>query len=106
MRKLGWFPVTFVAIGLLLGIFLSACGGGNPLIGKWQGDGETVEFKADGTWAASGGVGGTYRLTDASHVELESGGVKITAEFRLTGDQLTLIPPADRGSPVTLVRVK
>jgi len=102
------------AIALVLVILLSsiaACGGGNPLLGKWEDeDGMMIEFKDDNTFTIGAMemvlIEGTYTVS-GSKVTLSAPDEDedMVANFAVSGDTLTLTDP-DSGEVLEFTLVK
>ena len=107
------------ALGLLvcLIVALSGCSKNSALVGKWQGDKESVitEFHADGTFKIVGEAGGeemkgTYSF-NGERLELKIDGDvgktmgTISARVKVEGDTMKLTDPKN-GKVETLKRVK
>lgn len=83
------------------------------IVGRWQvvNSAEVWEFHQDGTLVVRGGVvgsSGSYRFIDATHLRVDFGGLLGLAgpqvfEVRISGNRLTLRPPA--GGSIELTRL-
>jgi len=62
---------------------------GNGLIGVWSGNGETMEFKPDGTCVYAGNVI-PYRISQG-HIILQGAQGEASIAYSVNGDQLTLM---------------
>jgi hypothetical protein len=82
------------------------------IIGKWQGDfGDTVEFRADGTFTLSGGEQsreGKYRMTDDKTIEWLTPDGKPGGQWAIVSltqeDMVAMVP--DTGKQGTFRRIK
>ncbi len=109
MRKAG---MAFIALVLLLGISLSACGGGttSSLVGKWSDpSGQAIfDFRADGKLSMTAREftveAGTYQVLSPGILELDVQGQKQRLAYTIVGDRLTLTDEA--GVSLELVRIK
>jgi hypothetical protein len=101
------------AIALVLVILLSsiaACGGGNPLLGKWEDEeGLVIEFKDDNTFTLGAMdmviLEGTYKVSGDQLTLSTPEEEDIVAKFAVSGDKMTLTDP-DSGEVLEFTRVK
>jgi hypothetical protein len=120
------FLHSFVVIALLCGcaaVVLPSCSKkpGQAIIGKWdvQGESASVEFREDGTLAATEKGGSTdtgkYKFTDDTHMQMEMNDdanhtTTILWEISIHGDMadVTMTMPGDEKSKQTahLKRIK
>lgn len=99
-----------IALALVACILIAGCGGGNKLVGKWQGpDGTTLDFRSSGkvdiTLPGSAADTGTYKT--------ENGKLAISSEvwnapedwmsYSVSGETMTYGEPPNA---VTYTRVK
>jgi hypothetical protein len=86
---------------LLLGIVFafSACGGGDDITGKWEGDdGITYDFQDDGTLAlvmeGMGEFTASYEVSDGN-ITIDMMGEKVTAPYKIDGNKMTITPAGE-----------
>ncbi len=94
--------ILFVAM-LVLGLLLSACGGGaakttgtNDLVGTWASDADSAQsmtFTADGNFSSANGLTGTYVYADNSVTITKTDGSKLQSKTAISGTTLTLTDP-------------
>ncbi len=100
--------IACVVVVLIAGLVLAGCGGGNKLVGKWQGTGITFEFAADGKMTA-GVMGmsasGTYKVegNKLTMSGLVPGMPEVPQTFTVSGDTLTI---GEGAKPMVLTRMK
>ncbi len=86
--------IMILAIGIILAF--SGCGGDSgSLVGKWtnESEGETIEFRSDGTATVSMGTTGDLDLTyeiDGENVVMGAEGYEQTMGYSVDGDTLKL----------------
>jgi len=90
-------------------VTIAACGGGNPVVGKWtESEGTTTEFTNDGKIILSAegmAITGTYTLKDSiMTIEIVDFGTSITMTYSVSGDKMTLTD--SDGTPTEFTRVK
>lgn len=73
-------------------VMLCACGRNN-IVGKWYGDGETVEFFKDGTMSVDG-FPGKYSASNGE-LNVQWLGISFSYDYEVEGDTLTLIDDKD-----------
>jgi hypothetical protein len=89
------------SIVLLLVVLLStiaACGGGNPLLGKWEDeDGMIIEFKDDNTFTIGAMemviMEGTYKMSGDQVTLSMPDEEDVALKYSVSGDKLSLTDP-------------
>ena len=108
-QKIRTWSIILVLVVLLSTI--AACGGGNPLLGKWEDeDGMMIEFKDDNTFTIGAMemviVEGTYTVS-GSKVTLSAPDLDeedIVLNFTISGDKVTMTD--ETGDVTEFTRVK
>jgi hypothetical protein len=110
VSKSAFFKAALIGV-LLVGIVLafSACGGGGDVVGKWKDtvQGQTYEFKADGTLIIAdetiGEIPATYKVSGGTMtIEMEGLGEPAVAPYKIDGGTMTISPEGE--DPVVLER--
>jgi len=96
-QKIRTWSIVLVLVFLLSTI--AACGGGNPLLGKWEDeDGMIIEFKDDNTFTIGAMemviMEGTYTMSgNQVTLSMPDEGEDVALTYSVSGDKLSLTDP-------------